>query len=78
MPEERKNDTPETDAATMELHGKRLATGGWWVEADFARKLERERDAYRAALQEIMDIDETYYAFDQIRAVAHNALNGHE
>jgi hypothetical protein len=28
----------------MALHGKRLAVGGWWVEAEFSRKLERERD----------------------------------
>jgi hypothetical protein len=34
----------------MDLHGKRLATGGWWVEADFARKLERERDEARQSL----------------------------
>jgi hypothetical protein len=50
MPEERKTDTPETDAATIELHGKRLATGGWWVEAEFARKLERQRDEALASL----------------------------
>jgi hypothetical protein len=39
----RPSETPESDAVAMALHGKRLATGGWWVEAEFSRKLERER-----------------------------------
>ena len=43
-----KGDTPETDAAAMSLHGKRLATGGSWVDADFARTLERQRNELRA------------------------------
>ena len=47
--------TPETNSATMQLHGKRLATGGWYVEAEFARRLEQQRDIAVAALQMYYD-----------------------
>lgn len=42
--------TPETDAATHDLsdYGSPvLCSWGDWVDADFARKLERERDDYK-------------------------------
>jgi len=44
--------TPETDAATHDLsdYGSPvLCSWGDWVDADFARKLERERDEARKA-----------------------------
>ena len=43
------SDTPETDAACWE----RQFDGTECVDADFARKLERERDEARAALREL-------------------------
>jgi hypothetical protein len=47
------SDTPETDAARHDLsdYGSPvLCSWGDWVDADFARKLERERDEARAAI----------------------------
>jgi hypothetical protein len=44
------SDTPETDAATHDLsdYGQLVpCSWGDWVAADFARKLERERDEAR-------------------------------
>jgi hypothetical protein len=46
-----KTDTPETDAATHDLsdYGPPVpCSWGDWVAADYARKLERERDEARA------------------------------
>lgn len=48
------NDTHETDAAKISIghiHGKEC----WWVDADIASKLERERDEARAKLEVIQD-----------------------
>jgi hypothetical protein len=48
------SDTPETDAARHDLsdYGSPvLCSWGDWVDADFARKLERERDEAREALE---------------------------
>jgi hypothetical protein len=50
------SDTPETDAATHDLsdYGSPvLCSWGDWVDADFARKLERERDEARKELSSI-------------------------
>ncbi len=44
------NDTPRTNRATIQLHGKRLATGGWYVEAEDAREIERDLNAARTEL----------------------------
>jgi hypothetical protein len=50
--------------------------------AELVGELVQQRDAYRAALQKIHDIDEErddiYSAMESIVSVAHNALNGHE
>jgi hypothetical protein len=49
------SDTPETDAATHDLsdYGPPVpCSWGDWVDADFARKLERERDEAREAIRE--------------------------
>jgi hypothetical protein len=46
--------TPETDASTHDLsdYGPPvLCSWGDWVDADFARKLERERDEARTELE---------------------------
>jgi len=45
-------DTPETDAAAFEAFD---GQGGEVVFADFAKKLERERDEARRALRSVMD-----------------------
>jgi hypothetical protein len=50
------SDTPETDAARHDLsdYGSPvLCSWGDWVDADFARKLERERDEAREALENL-------------------------
>lgn len=44
-----KSDTPETDAIEPQIGRSR----GGWVRADFARELERERNEYRSALEQI-------------------------
>jgi len=46
------SDTPETDAATHDLSDGPPVPCSWgdWVAADYARKMERERDEARAAL----------------------------
>ena len=51
--------TPETDAATHDLsdYGSPvLCSWGDWVDADFARKLERERDEARAVAYDLATI----------------------
>lgn len=50
------SDTPETDAE--EVIASPLE-GDWWVLADFARKLERERDRARACLREAIQFRNT-------------------
>lgn len=52
MPEERKTDTPETDAAEDQQE-EASEYRGHLVRADFARKLERERDEARKAVSHI-------------------------
>jgi hypothetical protein len=55
------SDTPETDAATHDLsdYGPPvLCSWGDWVDADFARKLERERDEAREAASGLAIQDE--------------------
>jgi hypothetical protein len=76
------SDTPETDAATHDLsdYGSPvLCSWGDWVDADFARKLERERDEARklfesakrgsASLNESLDktLQELREAREQLR-----------
>jgi hypothetical protein len=75
--------TPETDAATHDLsdYGSPvLCSWGDWVDADFARKLERERDEAREALMKIEDlfIDGTdiYADRETMGTIARNALEG--
>jgi hypothetical protein len=43
------SETPETDAASFDYD----AQCEYWVDAEFARKLERERDALKKQLSEI-------------------------
>jgi hypothetical protein len=43
------SDTPETDEAAFDYD----ARAEYWVDAEFARKLERERDALKKQLSEI-------------------------
>lgn len=43
------SDTPETDEASFDYDAK----CEYWVDAEFARKLERERDALKKQLSEI-------------------------
>ena len=45
------SDTPRTDAASSEAHGMPQGSGPWrYVEANFARQLERELTAAQASL----------------------------
>jgi hypothetical protein len=64
--------TPETDAATHDLsdYGSPvLCSWGDWVDADFARKLERERDYAREAMREAwLAMDELVDASERIIA----------
>jgi hypothetical protein len=58
--------TPETDAATHDLsdYGPPVpCSWGDWVAADFARKLERERDAAKKDLETIQE-----YGTEEINA----------
>jgi hypothetical protein len=58
--------TPETDAATHDLsdYGSPvLCSWGDWVAADFARKLERDRDEARAVAGELADVASKYLSF---------------
>ena len=55
------SNTPETDAATHDLsdYGPPVpCSWGDWVAADFARKLERERDEAREQNVKVRDIAE--------------------
>jgi hypothetical protein len=61
--------TPETDAATHDLsdYGSPvLCSWGDWVDADFARKLERERDEAREQIKELIYIGERSIALAEI------------
>jgi len=52
------SDTPETDAATHDLsdYGPPVpCSRGDWVTADYARKLERERDEWRKKFELSVD-----------------------
>ena len=63
------SDTPETDAATHDLsdYGSPvLCSWGDWVDADFARKLERERDEAREEIKELIYIAERAIALAEI------------
>jgi hypothetical protein len=66
------SDTPETDAARHDLsdYGSPvLCSWGDWVDADFARKLERERDDAREAMREAwLAMDELVDASERIIA----------
>jgi hypothetical protein len=60
------SDTPETDAATHDLsdYGPPVpCSWGDWVAADYARKLERERDEARAVVGELSDVASKYLSF---------------
>ena len=79
------SDTPETDEELAELGFGYYTMGGLPADAvkvEFARKLERERDAYEDALRRIYDLsidgEEIWSDIEQIFAIAHNALNHHE
>jgi len=80
---ELKQETPQTDAAVENttLHDRNHPRIDW-VPADFARKLERERDEARAALMKIEDlfIDGTdiYADRENMGLIARNALEGAE
>lgn len=71
------SDTPETDAFQQT---EQCAYDSMW--RGFARKLERERDAYGDALRRIYviasDGEEIWSDIEQIAAIAHNTLNHHE
>lgn len=59
--------TPETD---LEEANQTQRFGGYMVKADFARRLERERDAARAKIEAMREaISEAYAALD---ACSHN------
>jgi len=68
------SDTPETNAEELVQMGQ-----DWtFVNADFARKLERERDHMRVALEEIASLDTSQDASPQqceAVLIAMNALN---
>lgn len=73
------SDTPETDEHVWvyaEYDNRKL------VDADFARKLERERDIYEDALRKIynaaIDGEDVWADLEEISAIAHNALHHHE
>ena len=78
--------TPETDAEHERIceafcHG----SNDYYKMFEFAKKLERERDAYKNALIEIDKFvdddcsdfawDSIYFALDSIQALTHNILN---
>ncbi len=50
------SDTPETDKAAIALHGTRLAPGCLYVPSDFARHIERQRNAAWQTLKEIREL----------------------
>ena len=72
------SDTPETDAAAKAEIGMSSIAQGWYVHADFARLLERERDeARKQCLQaenelslEMAEHEATHQQRDQWRACA--------
>ena len=73
------SDTPETDEHIwiyVEHDNRKL------VDAEFAKTLERERDAYADALRSIHLIticgEDMWSDLEEILAIAHNALNNHE
>jgi hypothetical protein len=51
------SDTPETDAEEVIISP---LEGDWWVLADFARKLERERNKYGRAVELIAEDCESW------------------
>ena len=71
--------TPETDEHVwiyVEHDNRKL------VNAEFARTLELERDAYADALRSIhlitIDGEDMWSDLEEISAIAHNALNHYE
>ena len=79
------NDTPETDEELAYRSFGFYTMGGLPTEAvkpSFARELERQRDAYENALQQIYnaanDGEDVWADLEEISAIAHNALNHHE
>ena len=50
------SETPETDAAEKDMSGNGITVHTKFVTADFARKLERERDAAIAVIEAIEEI----------------------
>ena len=73
------SNTPETDAEVNEL---KSSTTYNMVYVSFARKLERERDAYADALRSIhlitIDGEDIWADLEEITTIAHNALHHHE
>jgi hypothetical protein len=70
--------TPETDAATHDLsdYGSPvLCSWGDWVDADFARKLERERDEARHKLELCMAANSDVARIAKERNEAREALS---
>lgn len=60
------SDTPETDASTISRHdywGDDLDPNGDIVPADFARRLERERDAARRVTNASITLDHSEVIF---------------
>ena len=79
------SDTPETDQELAEIGFGFYTMGGLPADAvkvEFARKLERERDAYEDDLRRIYVIashgEDVWLNIEHIEAIAHNALNHHE
>ena len=79
------SDTPETDEELAYRAFGFYTMGGLPTEAiqpSFARKLERERDAYEDALRSIhlitVDGEDIWADLEEITTIAHNALHHYE
>ena len=46
--------TPETDAVAISYLSVQSRSESYWIPADFARRLETERDAAREALRQVL------------------------
>lgn len=53
---DKRGETPETDAAEFQREG----SAAWIVQASFARRLERERNALREALKLVLPMAEQW------------------
>ena len=54
------SDTPETDEASFDYD----ARAEYWVDAEFAKKLERERDALKERIAKFPEIGASYLCKD--------------